>query len=249
MSATLWRFAAVLALLPLAISCSGSEAPGADDSSALTADYPWADGENQVMRMDIGLPADIQVLADRVKEAVTAQPEWAAMHAQINQDTAPGEALPWHENYGITEEEYARVSAAISEGAITLTERGPTRFKAVTEAGITRFETDDDLATLGTVTIDWATDTLKTPWGEVRGSQPHSLTGGEVIAPFEGRVWQMREGGAGAMRAGSKHKAVEIRALIGEREDGKLGYLHLKAISANNGVIYVNDEIILQWPR
>jgi len=99
----------LLLSLAIGLSAAGLASAAQGDTSRTVLDFLPV-GESRVEIVALALPAECQELEARFEEAVRAQPDWFMSYAAGAEDTlASGEPLPYHENFGLSREEYERM--------------------------------------------------------------------------------------------------------------------------------------------
>ncbi len=83
---------------------AGPLPPAASVNPAL---YLPAEGPHPARAMAIAAPAEMQRLAERIRTAMRARPDWFRAYAAEH----PRGELPWHPNLGVSREDYARFLA------------------------------------------------------------------------------------------------------------------------------------------
>ena len=100
---------------------------------------------NKAVKGDVGTvvpPKEISKYITKVQAAAKANPEW---HKEFAKEATPGIPLPWHENLGLTKEEYdeyiklwdQRQFKAVQEVVIRLEEPKPGEWMAVSYTHLT----------------------------------------------------------------------------------------------------------------
>ena len=92
---------------------------------------------------EIKFPPEIEALAQRFQSALAENKIWAEQY--IAQNTKKGEALPYHENFGITREEYQKVLAmGTSKKEVSVTDSIVMRISR--DSGFIKFSADHEMA-------------------------------------------------------------------------------------------------------
>lgn len=235
------RFLAPFILLALA-SCGGEESAASPSLQQLLPD-----GRVEARRMQIRLPLPIAGIAFVMQQSLQQNKEWAMEYMEANDVPGP---LPYHENFGVTEEEYDRYIASVEAGESALRDDAAASFEVTHFGEKSKLRTGESLATVDGLEFDWSADAVRTPWGDLIGSEPLEILGEKAaLAPFSGRRWELVEGKIDDALGTEAGTAKLLRVYLGTRNEGQDTLLFFRAASVVQGVIYVNDEVILQWPQ
>jgi hypothetical protein len=231
-----------LLVLILASACSSE-----DSTPSASLQQLLPEGRVNAARMQIRPPLPIAAIGFVMQRSMKEHKEWTASY--IKEHDAPG-ALPYHENFGVSVEEYDRYIASMEAGESALRADAEVSFEVIHFGEKSKLKAGELLATINNLEFDWAADTVRTPWGELVGSQAFQLDGERAaLAPFVGRRWEMSSGDIESAITTESGNAKMLKVYLGTRNDNQEVLLYFRAASVQQGVVYVNDEVILQWPK
>jgi hypothetical protein len=234
------RFAGLFVLLMIPACSSEDSAPGASLQQLLPA------GKIDAERLQLRAPLPIAAIGFVMQQAIKENNDWMAQYAREND--GPG-ALPYHENFGVSEEEYDRYIASMEAGEAALRSDAEVSFEVVNFGASSKLKASELLATVNNLEFDWAHDTVHTPWGDLVGSEEMKLDSEKAaLSPFVGRRWEMLSGDPEAVLTSESGSAKMLKVYLGTRNDNQDVLLYFRAMSVQQGIVYVNDEVILQWP-
>ena len=158
--------------------------------------------------MIIGAPPEIEALAEKMKVAAQANPAWFQAYVTQNQ----GQVMPYHENLGVTEEEYQQF-LEYSESGMALRKATTIRLDIQTgDDGAIAFVTEPSNFPLNGVKI--AGDGLMTesPFGRLRRViDIEQENAGSPTGRWSGPRWGLQERNSDISR--------RIQFAIGKRDD------------------------------
>ena len=235
------RFAGLLVLL-LASACSSE-----DSAPSISLQQLLPEGRVNAARMQIRPPLPIAAIGFVMQQALVKQKQWLLDYEQEHDALGP---LPYHENFGVSEEEYDRYIASMEAGESALRADAEASFEVAHFGEKSKLKTGEALATVSALEFDWAADSVRTPWGDLVGSEVLQFDGDATpLAPFVGRRWELRTGDIKAALSTESGNAKLVRVYLGTRNDNRDVLLYVRAASVHQGIVYVDDEVILQWPN
>lgn len=242
MCAVFFRCLVVLSLAALA-SCGGG---AATDGRVIPL------GEFEAHELSVEMSPEMVSIMARFRASVAVNAEWFRdyIHQFPEADTNDpfGSALPFHENFGIREEEYEQLLDFMKNDMQEYQEVRPFSMEVSGSEDRLRIVSAGRYEALVGITFDFEADQVETPWGTLTGSEPKVLTKNEKPAgPFEGRIWTLEEGDAEAAIFDGEGVARFLRFMIGERENGRKGHLYAMLRVIDQGEVLVNETIVLQW--
>ncbi len=176
----------------------------------------------EVMVFDV--PQDITEISMRIQRAAEARPEW---FREYSKQARPGQALPWHENMGITEAEYRRLLTGAHE--LVLTKAGDVDIV---------FTVTDDAVTLSGLPMAPPHDTLtytprdnavRTAYGVLTDSRPMEANQGLPEGQWEGLQWRM-------VRTTGPRGPANVKLAIGQQAGKKLRMIYLDVNIQQDGI-------------
>lgn len=205
------------------------------------------EGRVDAARMQIRPPLPIAAIGFVMQQALASQKQWLLDYEQEHEARS---ALPYHENFGVSEEEYDRYIASMQTGESALRADAEVSFAVAHSGEKSKLKTGEALATVNNLEFDWAVDTVRTPWGDLLGSEVLQFEGDATpLAPFVGRRWELRTGDINAALKTESGNAKLVRVYLGTRNKNRDVLLYVRAASVQQGIVYVDDEVILQWPN
>jgi hypothetical protein len=228
-------------LLLIAAACTSE-----DSAPNVSLQQLLPEGRVNAERMQIRPPLPIAAIGFVMQRSMKEHKAWTT--AYIQEHDAPG-ALPYHENFGVSEEEYDRYIASMEAGESALRADAKVSFEVTHFGEKSKLKSGEALATVNNLEFDWAADTVRTPWGDLVGSEVIQLDGERAaLAPFVGRRWELSLGDIETALSMESGNAKMLKVYLGTRHDNQEVLLYVRAASVQQGITYVNDEVILQWP-
>lgn len=229
-----------LAMLLFAACSAEDSAPSASLQQLLP------EGRVQAERLQIRPPLPIAAIGFVMQRSMKQHSQWYRSYLQEHGSIG---ALPYHENFGVSEEEYDRYIASMEAGESALRADAKVSFEVSHFGEKTKLKAAELLATMNNLEFDWTADTVRTPWGDLIGSQVYQLDREQAaLAPFVGRRWEFSSGDIESALTTESGNAKLLKVYLGTRHDNREVLLYFRAASVQQGITYVNDEVILQWP-
>lgn len=237
----------MLRLLGLLLLLSVSACSSEDSAPSVSLQQLLPEGRVNAARMQIRPPLPIAAIGFVMQRSMKEHSAWLVSY--MKEHDSPG-ALPYHENFGVSEEEYDRYIASMEAGESALRSDAEVSFEVTHFGEKSKLKAGELLATINNLEFDWAADTVRTPWGDLVGSEAFQLDGERAaLAPFVGRRWEMSSGDIEAALTSESGNAKLLKVSLGTRNDNQDVLLYFRAASVRQGITYVNDEVILQWPK
>ena len=211
-SISAFTFVASLLILPL---------------SAIATDLERYFPSSGVIKGDVMILAaspESEAISRKMQIAVAANPEWLLYYVE---QAGPG-LLPYHENFGITEEEY-EVIINLAEGGMTLQRVGSVEITIEQqEAGGITFHVDPNNFLLHRLSISADKQYAESSFGLMeRGEDIKQLNASSPTGRWSGLKWEQEKL--------SQDEVLREELHIGERHDYGDGILYYKAT-------YLSDE-------
>jgi hypothetical protein len=171
-----------------------------------------------VIRGNVMVPApppELEGLAKRMQTAIAANADWFRSYVEA----AGTDELPYHEKFGLTEQEYERF-LSLSKGGMTLRPVAPVELLLrKSEDGTLTFEATPTNFPLHGVSISAGGDVAETPYGSLRrGPDINQRDANAPTGRWSGPRWEHEEvSGQVAWRA---------QLALGTREDSKEGIIY-----------------------
>jgi hypothetical protein len=144
------------------------------------------------VRASIGIvvpPPEIEKFIAKVESAARKNPEW---FSEYTKTAKPGAPLPFHENLGLTKEEYEEYLALWSKR----------EFKSTTEIMLVLRETfgktwtitaSGDASVISTLRYDPAKDMIRSPNGELKRIEDIKAEPNSILGAWSGHEWRFEE--------------------------------------------------------
>lgn len=179
-------------------------------------------GPVEVTVLELAAPRRFVELTTRFQTALDEHTDW--LQGYIQENGQPGEPLPWHPNFGLTEEEYAEYQELSDE--IRLQPTGKATIEVVREDPWVSFKAAEPLAALNGVVLDLGQRKVTTPFGDCAnfvnvGSDMDT----RAAEPWNGMTCQRTQGDPqanGQVLAFSLGRYVEDEALFLSYEGKKI---------------------------
>lgn len=228
----------ILICLTILSGCSGTkdvsqkESNGGAENSVMQL---MLQAETKADIMVISLPSDIKNRVDsitaKMKESVQKNSEWYLDYIKKSKE---GEALPYHENFGVSEQEYNEVLNSGNlmklikkdEGTISFNKIGEQTYKIKTSGGI---------KLLDGMVIDLSNNKIQTEFGECSyGSKVVASDEQKITGRWNGHTWSYQE----------DNFFVNVSIGKYENENKAIIYIKIKGIRDNKAV---NNEEFIQY--
>jgi len=147
-------------------------------------------GSVEVTILELAAPSRYVKLATRFQTALDDQQEWLQGYLRDHQQ--PGQPLPWHPNFGVTEQEYAELRSLGQQ--IRLRPVGRATVEIVDESQIVTFDAPESLSFLNDITLDLAQRKVTTPFGDCADFEPARSGGSTSTEPWSGVTCQRTQG-------------------------------------------------------
>lgn len=196
--------------------------------------------KDQPIKGQIGMvlpPAEIDKYVAKVAAAAREKPEW---FEEYSSEATPGVPLPFHENLGLSKEEYTDYIKLWKQR----------EFKASEEVMLLLRKSSDDswviaatgsASTLSTLRYTPATDTFRSPNGKMVRLEDIDASPDSILGAWKGREWRFEE-------ETSLGKTKENVA-VGEAADGKHGLLiyRVQELTAA-GTRLLDKSLVIRFP-
>jgi hypothetical protein len=145
----------------------------------------------QVDVMRLRIPPRVQELAARMQQATAAKQAWFIEYVKVHADARP---LPYHENLGLTAEEYSEfLELSKKQTTLEKTAQMPLQVAPTKEGVQLRF--DDSVNLLQPISIDFSDATVTVPLAKMTSPQRiDSGPNGGLLGPHKTYTWTAREG-------------------------------------------------------
>jgi len=210
----------------------------AEDPPKVLGDYLRAGVETRGEMVAVIPPEEIKKYLDLIKAAGQANPEW---FKEYEKTTKPGIPLPYHENLGLTKEQYAeylvlwgkREMKPVPNGAITLRLESPKKGEWVIRAS----GTGSHLSLLRYVVKE---DVVNSPNGALARLKDVDAKKESVLGAWTGHEWKFEE---------EDFLRTKENFAIGKVASGKFGLIvyRLQEISGE-GVLLYDRRMLIRFP-
>lgn len=215
---------ALLIVLPLSVLAQGIE------------DFLPKSGVIKGIVMVPSAPPELAALTQRWKAAMSANPDWARAYVE---KAGPGE-LPYHKNFGISEEEYKRMLTLLKSG--TTLQPGASVEIAVrrsAEGEISLMTTAGDIP-LNMVSVSANGKTAETSYGTLmRGPDINQQNASSPTGRWSGPRWE-NEGTSGS-------KAWKAQFALGRRDDFGDGVIYYN-VTHQRGAVPERIQLFIVFP-
>jgi hypothetical protein len=196
--------------------------------------------EEVQVKANIGLvvpPAEIGKLMDTVEKAARKNPEW---FKEFSAAAKPGVPLPFHENLGLTKEEYDEYIALWAKR----------EFKPTEEVTLVLRKTIGDTWTLtatgsagviSTLRYDPNKDSFRSPGGDLKRLKDISTDENHILGAWNAKEWRFQEN--------SLLGLTKLNFAIGKFNKGEFGIIiyHAQEISPEGNRVH-DKSIVLRFP-
>ncbi|QDU97413.1 hypothetical protein [Lignipirellula cremea] len=187
--------------------------------------------------LEMRMPDDATAIMAKFSQAVAAKPDWIQTYV-ASQRLNPGEPLPYHENMGVTEREYARLIEAKAE----------TKLRPVSNCNlIVTSNADGSLAVTGSggaavlngLTIDSETMTIR--------YKDLSSTDCSVVIPKRTALVSINGLDWNTEKVTPPSTLTALSLTVGRYTDTTHGFLEFRATKAVGRAASMNHHLYLQW--
>jgi hypothetical protein len=194
---------------------------------------------NSTVQADAYRPSftpELLAIAQKFQAAAQAEREWFLAYVK-GQETRlrPGEILPYHEKFGVTEEEYQKFTTAAGKPQIEFFGRREVRFSSNKES--TTMQIAGATPVIGEVIFDRATQTLSCALGRSNPAKPVEVMSGGALGPWSGVSFDFPLPEGAVVSHG--------RIAVGKIKDGDV-FLHLDLHLISNGE-RKDIDVIYRW--
>jgi hypothetical protein len=128
---------------------------------------------------------EVLAIAQRFQAAVQAHRDWFLQYVKDQeQNLSPGDILPYHENFGVTKEEYRAFADAASHPKVEFFGRRMIKFSS--EKDSTRIQIQGMPPLVGDLMVDRATQKLRCGLGASIPGKSMEVKSGGVLGPWKG---------------------------------------------------------------
>lgn len=224
-------------IVPSVVICVLTGSAGAQDKSAILK-KTLSPGVFEAAILEMRMPDDAMELMARFARAVGQDPEWTREYIAAHSDLKPGEPLPWHKNFGLTENEYARLVAAKKETKLVPTARCKLIVKSK-EDGRMLLSGTGRAAVLNGLTIDGRTMTIR--------YKDLSSKDCAVVRPKKTALVAIHGLDWNTENFDSPSDVSALSLTVGRHTKSQKGFLEFRATKASGGVPSVLHHLYLEW--
>ncbi len=187
--------------------------------------------------LEMRMPDDATAIMAKFSQAVSAKPEWIQAYV-ASQRLKPGEPLPYHENMGVTEQEYARLIEAKAE----------TKLRPVSDCNLmVKSNADGSLSVSGTkgaavlngLTIDSETMTIR--------YKDLSSDGCKVVIPKKSALVSINGLDWNTEKFAPPSTLTVLSLTVGRYSHTTNGFLEFRATKAVGRGASMNHHLYIQW--
>lgn len=180
-------------------------------------------------------PEEINKYIAKVKAASKANPEWYAAYAK---EAKPGIPLPWHENLGLTKEDYEdylalwdqRKFKAMQQVVIRLEEPKPGEWMIrVSGVGMT----------ISLLRYNPKTGNFKSPNGELKRIEDIDADERSILGAWTGKEWRYENN--------SEFISTKENLALGSYKDGKYGLLIYRLQESTAGRRLADKSLVIRF--
>ncbi|MFD3449369.1 hypothetical protein ACFDTO_32855 [Microbacteriaceae bacterium 4G12] len=185
--------------------------------------------------MEIGIQKDmkqkIENIAKKTQESLQKNYTW---YLEYLKTVKPGERMPYHENMGITPEEYELFLSANQYMRLIKKQEGKIHFKKITD-NVYEIQTSSQIKFLNNVQIDFASNTLKTEFGTLNyDDKIHASNDQKVTGRWNAEQWKLT------------NDSFIVKYAIGQLEGSNITIIYVTAKGLLDGKT-INQEQIIEF--
>lgn len=176
--------------------------------------------------LDFVFPNDIQEILLRLQKSMAEKKEWSETYFSKNYKA--GEGLPYHENFGVTKEEYQKIKD-LDKSPPNVIIKSTASIKIIRTSGLLSFEAiEEDVKFIEALSIDFKNELLTFINDTIPFSNQINTTGSTPLGEWHGYSWKK-----------------EISNLKDE-DDLKMDSLISKIVEIHFGRVSANNKIFLR---
>lgn len=195
------------------------------------------EGTFQASILEMRMPNDATALMAKFSKSVAAKPDWIQTYVAA-QRLEPGEPLPYHENMGVTQKEYARLIEAKAE----------TRLKPIADCKLIVKSNDDGLLSLtGTgkaAVLDGLTIDPKRMAIQYKNLSSNSFA---IVAPKKTALVSINGFAWNTETVTPPSDLAALSLTVGRYTETNAGFLEFRATKASGRVPSIMHHLYLQW--
>jgi hypothetical protein len=220
-----------------------------EDTSVYPAYDYLAEGKAEADIMAIGMEPDkameLNKISAKMRAKMMEKQEWFASYSSENMKD--GEALPYHENFGITEEEYNKILTA--QDHMKLIKQGDSPVE-VSRSGDKLIVKAGSTENFQEIVFDLKKNTVQTPFGELPyGDQIKASENQTVTGPWNGHVWEIDEGNVDSpedITSMDENTAIKTVSLYtGKMEETGESLIYIRYKELKEGKVNEAEEYLL----
>ena len=209
------------------------------EAPAVLADYLKPDAAVAGEVVAVVPPKELQKYMDQVQEAAKANPDW---YIEYDKQKKPGVPLPYHENLGLTKEEYAdylalwdqREFKPVRDGKVSLRLESPDENEwRITANGIA--------FPIALLRYDPAKDVMRSPNGVMNRLTDIDTTEKSLLGAWTGHEWKFEEK--------TSISSLKENFAIGVRKDRDFGIIiyRIREVSSA-GTLLLDKRLVIRFP-
>lgn len=191
----------------------------------------------------LGIAAEpkVQEIGERFARAMAEHQDWLKGYVASQKDLKPGEPLPYHKNFGVSETEYKYFGENFRKSS-RMVEVGKVELKSEPQKSGTTLSLIAQNSSLRGVGVSFEDGIVQTQFGAMKDPKYVSHADGETpLGKWQGYVWSLEEGDP----LSSSGQAKKIGLVLGVVEDSGKKFLQYKAYVINQGMVTVREELNL----
>jgi len=184
-------------------------------------------------------PKDIQKYLDRIQEAAKANPEW---YAEYDKQSKPGFPLLYHENLGLTKEEYVDYLTLWDQREIKPVRNGQVTLRLESkEKGEWRMHATGIAFPLALLRYDPGKDVFRSPNGTMSRLPDIKTTEKSLFGEWSGHEWKFEQS--------TSLSSLKENFAIGARKARDYGIIiyRIREVSAT-GTLLLDRRIVIRFP-
>jgi hypothetical protein len=196
--------------------------------------------EVDVEVMGFKTPADMARISAALDKSSRENSQWLLQY--IKTHARQGQPLPYHPNFGITEDDYRRFGEYLNAVKLVPAAKARLRFTAQSDSKAL-IQNVEGLPAFDGIVIDYENNQVKTPWGTGDADEPEYADEGSALGRWDGYFWQLEEGKA------ESGKLTKITFAVGRQLSEPYNIMHYRAVAVTAGVKAVDIETVIRFPQ
>ena len=197
-------------------------------------------GKTGTMLLEYQLPLEINDLAEKMAASISSHANWIQGYIKSQSHVPQGVALPYHENFGITEQEYDLLNKTLEQ--IALTPSVPCTLNVENENdGLFQISVHGEDFLMSGLTIN--AKKMSASFGDITAYDPvESESPSDAPYRVDGIRWKTE------LSNPTPERIQTLFVRIGKNLSNGNGILMYRVLHVENGRVLAQGELNIEWP-